>query len=329
MPTNKNAYLRYRIIDECLRNRIKYFNRDAIADRLVEKLGYEVSIHTVDKDLRAMKDEFDAPIVFDKFNNRYCYSSNFSLVGIELNQDEENALNTSLSMLDILKDTKYAKSYKGLIQKLITRANTNEKEDIIEFEQTVTQPDSDLFDTLYNAINSQNALMLTYQVFGKESREYLVSPYMIKEYRNRFYLVARKHHISSQNELIYCFGMDRIKSIHIAKEDFIRMKSFDSKSFFKHSFGITRKLNEEPIELVLKFDHFNAPYICSKPLHLSQKIVEQSADYLIISILVYESHELNMAVLSYGAGVEVLSPASYIKYIKGVVKNMRKVYIKK
>jgi predicted DNA-binding transcriptional regulator YafY len=44
---------------------------------------------------------------------------------------------------------------------------------------------------------------------------------------------------------------------------------------------------------------------------------------------VYESDELNMQVLSYGSGVEVLSPEVYKDYILGVIKEMSKVYNKK
>ena len=34
MPKNKNAYLRLRLIDQCLRNKNKYFNRTALANKV-------------------------------------------------------------------------------------------------------------------------------------------------------------------------------------------------------------------------------------------------------------------------------------------------------
>ena len=329
MPINKNAYLRFRIIDECLRNKNKYFNRLTLADRISEKLGYTVSVNTVDKDLRAMKEDFGAPIEHNRFNNNYSYSKSFSLAGLELDEEEEDALNISLATLDILKDTKYAKSYKALIQKIITKANNEGKDNLVEFEQTVIQPDASLFDALLESIKNKEAIVITYQVYGKERKEHTVSPYMIKEYRNRFYLVAREHNHTQNKELIFCFGMDRIKSIKKSTAQFLITKGFDSKNFFKHSFGITRDVNKEPIDLMLKFSNLNAHYILSKPLHHSQRIIEQTHDYLIVSIKVFESFELNMAVLSYGSGVEVLSPKGYINYLKNEIKSMTKLYQKK
>jgi predicted DNA-binding transcriptional regulator YafY len=329
MPKNKNAYLRYRLIDQCINNRYKYFNREALAERISEKLGFKVSVYTIDKDLRSLQEEFDAPIKFDKFNSRYYYTKPFTLDGFVLDDDEKNALNVSIAVLDILKETRYAESFKSTIQRLTAEAREYEKNNIIEFEQSEAIPGIDMFDKFYEAILNKETLIITYGAYGKESKDLLISPYLIKEYRKRFYLVARKHDDTKNEELIYCYGMDRIKNIKKSNEKYRPTMEFNSKNYFKHSFGITRKLFEEPIDLKLKFNASNAPYILSKPLHSSQKIIIENKDTLIVSIKVYESHELNMAILSYGDGIEVLSPKSYINYIKGVVNSMSKLYNKK
>ena len=329
MPKNKNAYLRLRLIDQCLRNRNKYFNRTALANKVSEKLGYTISINTIDKDLKALLDEFKAPIKFDKFKSRYYYTEPFTLDNIELDDEEKNALNVSISILNILKNTRYAESFKSVIDRLTAETKEYEKDDIIEFEQSETTPGIEMFDSLYEAILNKETLKITYCAYGKEPKEHIISPYMIKEYRNRFYLVARKHDHSNDEELIYCYGMDRIKRIRKNDELYKRTKEFNAKNYFKHSFGITRKLDEEAIELVLKFNAINIPYVLSKPLHSSQKIINQTKNSLTISIKVYESHELNMAILGYGAGVQVLAPKSYISYIKGVANGIVKLYEKK
>ena len=329
MPINKNAYLRYRLIDQCLRNRYKYFNREALAERVSENIGFIISVNTIDKDLNAMRNELKAPIKFDKFNSRYYYCEPFTLDSIELDEEEKNALNVSISILNILKTTRYAESFKSVIDRLTAESKEYEKDDIIEFEQSDTTPGIDMFDRLYEAILNKETLIITYSAYGKEPKDHLISPYLIKEYRNRFYLVARKHDDLNDEALIYCYGMDRIKNIAKSDKLFKRTKEFNAKNYFKHSFGITRKIDEEPIDLVLKFNAINIPYVLSKPLHSSQKIINQTKNSLTISIKVYESHELNMAILGYGAGVEVIAPKSYINYIKGVADGMIKLYQKK
>jgi predicted DNA-binding transcriptional regulator YafY len=329
MPKNKNAYLRLRLIDQCLRNKNKYFNRTALAKKVSEKLGYTISINTIDKDLKALHYEFKAPVKFDKFYNRYYYSEPFTLDNIELDDDEKNALNISISILNILKNTRYAESFKSVIDRLNAETKEYEIDNIIEFEQPENTPGIEMFDNLYEAIINKETLKIKYCAYGKEIKEHVVSPYLIKEYRNIFYLVARKHDHLNDEELIYCYGMDRIKRIRKSDELYKQTKEFNAKNYFKHSFGITRKLDEEPIDLVLKFNAINIPYILSKPLHSSQKIINQTKNSLTISIKVYESHELNMAILGYGAGVQVISPKSYISYIKGVANGIIKLYNKR
>ena len=329
MPKNKNAYLRLRLIDQCLRNKNKYFNRTALAKKVSEKLGYTISINTIDKDLKALHYEFKAPVKFDKFYNRYYYSEPFTLDNIELDDDEKNALNISISILNILKNTRYAESFKSVIDRLNAETKEYEIDNIIEFEQPENTPGIEMFDSLYEAIINKETLKIKYCAYGKEIKEHVVSPYLIKEYRNRFYLVARKHDHLNDEELIYCYGMDRIKRIRKSDELYKQTKEFNAKNYFKHSFGITRKLDEEPIDLVLKFNAINIPYILSKPLHSSQKIINQTKNSLTISIKVYESHELNMAILGYGAGVQVIAPKSYISYIKGVANGIIKLYNKR
>jgi predicted DNA-binding transcriptional regulator YafY len=294
-----------------------------------EKLGYTISINTIDKDLKALHYEFKAPVKFDKFYNRYYYSEPFTLDNIELDDDEKNALNISISILNILKNTRYAESFKSVIDRLNAETKEYEIDNIIEFEQPENTPGIEMFDSLYEAIINKETLKIKYCAYGKEIKEHVVSPYLIKEYRNRFYLVARKHDHLNDEELIYCYGMDRIKRIRKSDELYKQTKEFNAKNYFKHSFGITRKLDEEPIDLVLKFNAINIPYILSKPLHSSQKIINQTKNSLTISIKVYESHELNMAILGYGAGVQVIAPKSYISYIKGVANGIIKLYNKR
>ncbi len=329
MPIFKNPYLRYRIIDQCLNNKYKKYTRKDLLVKVKNELRLEkLSISQIDKDINSMVHQLNAPIKNDRTYFHYYYSKPFSLEGFILDDEEEAALHMSLSVLDVLKDTKYAASYKTLIQRLVVQANGYQKPDIIEFEKPVKQAESYLFDQLYESIIDEQTILITYKAYGKEAKDHIISPYMIKEYKNRFYLVARKHSIE-KSELIYCFGLDRIIDVKKSKEGYLITKGFNSKNYFKDSFGITRKLNEEPLELVLRFNEKNSHYVLSNPLHHSQKTVEQTKDSLTISICVYESDELNMQVLSYGAGVEVISPALYKDYISGIIKEMYKVYNKK
>ena len=97
----------------------------------------------------------------DRTYFHYYYSKPFSLEGFILDDEEEAALHMSLSVLDVLKDTKYAASYKTLIQRLVVQANGYQKPDIIEFEKPVKQAESYLFDQLYESIIDEQTSLTT------------------------------------------------------------------------------------------------------------------------------------------------------------------------
>ena len=68
MPVNKNAQLRYRILDRCLKDWSRYYTifdlQKAVNETFVDMYGKSVSIYTIRKDIEDMKERmgFDAPI---------------------------------------------------------------------------------------------------------------------------------------------------------------------------------------------------------------------------------------------------------------------------
>ena len=58
MPSNKNALIRYRYLDELLSSRVKYYTRQELTDKLNEHLAVPVSKRCVEKDLIDIQDEW-------------------------------------------------------------------------------------------------------------------------------------------------------------------------------------------------------------------------------------------------------------------------------
>lgn len=318
----KNAYLRYRIIDECLNNSVRRYNRVELLDRINSALGIPVTISTMDKDIKAMKDEFGAPIVWSNANGGYYfYNEEFTMAGIALSDEERDVLNLSLGALNVFKNTKYGKSFKTLVERLYVQEK-NRSESFIEWERPVEFLGIEWFDRLVKAIAENTPIRVTYRPYDKPEKNFDISPYFIKEYQNRFYLVGKNHH----NDHIMTLGFDRIKEVVELKEKFKFTKGFDRKEYFKHSMGIIRKADERPIKLKLKVSSEDAHYILSNPWHSSQKEVEKTDDYLIFSLEVYDTPELDLKIRSYGAEIEVLEPESYRKKMKETAERMLGIY---
>ena len=108
MPANKNALIRYKTIDRCLRNRFRLWTIDdlteACSDALYEMEGITkgVSVRTVQGDLQIMRSDklgYNAPIeVYDKIYYRYA-DPNYSISDMPLTDDDCTLLLRAIQLL--------------------------------------------------------------------------------------------------------------------------------------------------------------------------------------------------------------------------------------
>jgi hypothetical protein len=99
MPHIKNALIRFRIIDRCLRNKYKPFPtkqdlRHECEESLYGSVGSgNICDSTIEKDMFAMKMEFDAPIRYSKRHSGYYYEDpEFSINDIPLTEDDLSSI---------------------------------------------------------------------------------------------------------------------------------------------------------------------------------------------------------------------------------------------
>ena len=109
MPANKNALIRYKTIDRCLRNRFRLWTIDELTEacsaalREMEGITEGVSVRTVQGDLQMMRSDklgYNAPIeVFDRVYYRYA-DPNYSINGMPLTEDDCRLLRQAVEILD-------------------------------------------------------------------------------------------------------------------------------------------------------------------------------------------------------------------------------------
>ena len=190
----------------------------------------------------------------------------------------------------------------------------------IQFEPRKTQGAEHLWGILH-AIKNRRTLQVSYKKYwDNEFSVRTLHPYAIREYRFRWYLVAKDE---GDNE-IKTFGLDRIQGLEILPHKFTYPKDFSIEEYFKYAYGIIRPNYDNPEEVVLSFNAVQGKYIKSQPMHHSQKILKDTADELQISMLVFPSYDLVMDILSHGDNVRVLSPQSVIDEVTSMYKNALK-----
>ena len=109
MPANKNALIRYKTIDRCLRNRYRRWTLDdlvdACCDALLDMEGITkgVCARTVQMDIQIMRSDklgYNAPIVvYDKIYYTYA-DPDYSITEMPLTMDDCKLIKEAITLLD-------------------------------------------------------------------------------------------------------------------------------------------------------------------------------------------------------------------------------------
>ncbi len=338
MPANKYALLRYRIIDRCLTNKGKLFPtredlRQACEDALYGSGGDAISLSTIDKDIWAMKNEselgYHAPIKFSKQDGGYFYEQEgYSISELSLGEEDLQAIRFATATLDQFRDVPIFKQYESAIEKIINRVNISPNPDdksldkFIQFEKSTVSKGNEYLGTLLDHIRSKKSIRIAYRKFTDDKvKEYELHPYLLKEYHNRWYLVA----LDSITKNIRTFGLERIENIETAERKFTMEKSFDPDVFFKFCMGITEK-SDKPQDVVLNFDPVPGKFLITQPIHSSQRVIKESKSGIVIGLHVIITPELISFILGYGSQVSVEKPGSLKAEISKELKEALAAY---
>lgn len=165
---------------------------------------------------------------------------------------------------------------------------------------------------IYDAVRKKQTVVIEYKSFKARQPEALVVyPYLLKEYRNRWFLIGEK--ASNRRPQINIFALDRILSVSLdRKHPFRKCAGFDPAHFFDDTIGVTKQISDKARRVVVRIDRDQAPYVETKPFHKSQKVEQRFHDGSIqISLKVVINNELERLLLGYGGHLEVIAPPEF------------------
>lgn len=186
----------------------------------------------------------------------------------------------------------------------------------IHFEKRKPQGTENLYG-LIHAIKNKFQIKFKYQKYWEdEITERKVEPYALKEFKNRWYVLA----LDLKDTNIKSFALDRLTDFEITKRKFQNSFQFNIKEYYKNCFGIMSANDKKPQEVILSFDPNQGKYIKSLPLHESQHVLIDNSDELRIKVNIFITHDFFMEILSHGEYVKVIKPESLINDIKNSYK---------
>ncbi|MCW3161243.1 helix-turn-helix transcriptional regulator [Chryseobacterium oryctis] len=330
MSSNKNALIRYKTLDKCLKNKYRKYTLedliDACSEALFEFEGKEsfVSKRTVQLDLQNMRSEkfgYEAPIeVYERRYYRYS-DPDYSIHNISVNESDLKAMNNAVQILKQFKDFSMFKEMNGVIQKLEDSIHSTSQKSIIHLDKNEQLKGLEHIDTLYDAILNKKVLRISYKSFkARASDLYTVHPQLLKEYNNRWFLICL------YKGKMYNLALDRMETIELDEKTEYIDKNLDGDEYFKDVVGVTVSESMAPRNVVFFVDSSNAPYVKTKPFHASQEIVNESNDGTIFKICVQLNFELERLLLGFGESLIVHKPRKLRIRLQEKFKTAKKNY---
>jgi predicted DNA-binding transcriptional regulator YafY len=291
---------RYALIIEKIGNK-QFPSFQMIKDYLFDH-GFEISDRTLQRDIEQIRTEFGVEILYARGANGYYIDHEMSLNADAFLRFLE-IVTTAELLVDSIRDSKESLSY-------------------ISFESQGNLKGIENLKPLLFAIKNQREIRFRHESFQTgEINEYIVSPYLLKEYQNRWYILGT---IGGGLEL-RTFGIDRIVDLEVQDSIFVPDSDLKPKQLFNHLIGLTYSL-DKPQEIILSFTQLQGKYIKSLPLHGSQIVLYDTEEELRVSLFLIPNYEFRQQILKLGDTVQVIQPEKLRDEIKNILVRSLKNY---
>lgn len=192
----------------------------------------------------------------------------------------------------------------------------------IHLEKRRPQGTENLYGLLH-AIKNRLQIKFTYQKFWEEElSQRLVDPYALKEFKNRWYIMAK----DSKDNNIKSFALDRLTNLEITNLHYQYPDNYSIEQSYRYCFGIISPNDEEPQDIILSFEPFQGKYIKTLPLHDTQEVLVDNDEEMKIKLKLCLTHDLVMELLSFGDNMKVIEPKSLADQIKQAHEKAYKQY---
>ena len=343
MATNKNAQIRYQALDRCLSNWSRRYYIDDLVEACNEALylyngeckkGDGVKKRQVQEDLKFMESEegyrmiIDA--IYDGHKKYYRYHHrNDSISERPFNQEELNIVSDAMMLLKRFEGIPQFSWVQDIEKQMYSTSQLGKDvRSVVSFQHNpyLKGMDKDYYKQIFDAIVNKQAIEITYHPFGKDAKPAVVSPYHLKQYNNRWFLVGKRDDFDGLSN----FAIDRIEGIkELGRSKFEPLdENFDFGEFFEDVVGVS--VEDVPVDDVVIYANEKAfNYIFTKPLHESQIVKRELLPdgRREINLKVKDNYELRALLRSFGSQIEVIKPDSLRAKMREDIEKLQKMYV--
>lgn len=315
-------------IHQLLENR-RFVTKQELMERL------EISWATLKRDITLMRDEFNAPIIYDRDLGGYRFDTEekrlgpqYELPGLWFSAEEIHALLTMQHLLSNLDSGGLLGPHiQPLLSKLAGLLGTasdsvDEVKKRIRIETVgARQFHLDHFQVIGSALLRRKRLVIRYHARGTdEITEREISPQRLVYYRDNWYLDAWCHLRNGLRN----FSVDAIKTAELLDS---AAKDEDD-ALLDHELGAGYGIfSGSSIHwATLRFSPDRSRWVAAERWHASQEGRYLDDGRYELKVPYADDREIIMDILKYGADCEVMSPTELIHQVKAQSQELAKLY---
>jgi len=331
MPVNKNAFLRYKVLDACFRNPGRLYAMDDLVEACnaymmeVAPRSGGIRRRQVFDDIRFMEsaDGWQIPLVKWRSGRKVFFryaDLSFSIMSNPLSDLEIAQLRSAIDVIAQFKGMPQFEWIQDLLPKLSRNlALEDAPGTIVEFDHNQYLRGLEFLGALYSAVFYKKVLLIRYHPFDFETPcELVLHPYYLKQYSNRWYVYGYNPENGRSDWML---ALDRILAMEEMRAEYQPNGEIDWRQYFDDIIGVTKPADCVPERVVLRFFGKTCHYIVTKPLHGSQKSRWIRPDVLEVHLEVIPNYELESTILSFAGFVQVAEPEHLAQTIRARLQN--------
>ncbi len=298
------------------------------AERIAEKL--EVSKRVIYQDKAFMAARLGAPIEFHRqYGGWYYTNPTWALPSMFVSEGELMAFFLSMEVAQRYLGTDFEEPLRSAVTRLSSNLGNHIQIDLENLRENYTfaapaapSVKPELLASMNQAIQKQLQVRIRYYTASRgEWNERTINPHHLYNNRGDWYLFA----FDQNRQEMRSFHLGRVDWWKILKEEFERVPNFSAQEWMKGAFQVER--GGEPVDVAIRFDSFQAPWIRERRWHESQQPLEELEDGSVI--LRFRSGGLGEVLrwaLQFGSHAEILEPVSLRKIVRNEIKLMAEAY---
>ena len=274
MPTNKNAFLRIKILDGLLSESVvrRYTMNDLtrLCNEQLERFGERhVGRRCLEKDIEFIQQQFgliererSGKSTIIRYANQIDSIFNQSVSASE--KKLLRAVSRIVGQMDGIEGFEFLDRLKESFD------NTNQP--LIIFDRNEDLKNRNLLPKLINFIENKKTIKFEYHPsHNKKSNVVELYPQLLKQYNARWFLFG----LAMDKKKILTFSLEQIENVQNSSKKF-EPCTIDWNEYFDDMIGVTRKDGETPQEIIFWASKRECAYLEGKPIHSSQKLLKKS-----------------------------------------------------